>query len=182
MIFYTLLPTEERRALRREYRLRISITLLLFLSCGVVLGIAALLPSYLHTYGTEREALQRQQELLRSRRESGADQIEKAVVQSQALAEKLLSDADKAIYSDILQKIISRRAKDILLGSFAVTSLGTTTSEIVLQGTAATRESLLAFKKSLESESIFSSIELPLSDLAKSRNIAFSMKVTVKKI
>lgn len=183
MIHYILLPTEERHALRREYRLRLAIVMLFFVSCAVALGIVSLLPAYLYSRGQEKEALLRQEALLKSRKESGAEQIEKDLVVSEAIAEKIIANEEKIIYNELVQKIISHRKRDLHITSFALSREMTTTTlaAVTLQGRAGTRESLLDFKKQLEGDKTFLRIELPLSDLAKNKNISFSMRLKARR-
>jgi hypothetical protein len=49
---------------------------------------------------------------------------------------------------------------------------------VVLQGKALTREGLIAFKKNLEQDKRFSGVELPISDLAKSKDIPFALRLS----
>lgn len=181
MIHYTLLPDEEIKTLEREYRTRFLIIALFFISCGVVLGLISLIPSFFLSYVQKNEVSQRAEQIRQSRKASGIDEIEKELVRSQAIAEQITTDEDGIAYSNSIQKIISHRSQQILLSSFEISHvLGTTTPyEAVMQGKALTREALLQFKKELESDTSFSKVDLPLSDLAKSKNINFTLKFTL---
>jgi hypothetical protein len=183
MIHYTLLPKKEMKTLQREYWIRLLVVSIFFISCAVVLGIITLIPSYVYTQVQERQALLHKDELLKSRKESGADQVEKSLVESQTIAQKIIEDSDMVAYSDIVQKIISHRSNQILLSGFGLShGEGTSTpTQIVVQGGAVTREALLNFKKGLDNDTSFTHIDLPLSDLAKSKNITFTVQMTLNK-
>lgn len=178
MIHYMLLPKDEMKALRREYRVRLSIAVLFFLSCAVALGIAALIPSYIYTHSQQIEVAVRKAEIEKNRKASGADQIEKDLAESQIIAEKIARETDSISNSSVIEKVISHRIPSISLSSFEVArALGSTTpTKVIIQGKAQTREALLDFKKGLEGDSSFADIELPLSDLAKSKNITFAVR------
>lgn len=181
MIHYMLLPKEEMKLLRKEYRLRLCIIALFFISCAVVVGIIALVPAYLEAQQKMAEAQSRLAAYEKSEVASGANQIEKELIQTQVLAEKILAEENNVIASEIIQKIVSHRSNSISLFSFQFSrEAGTSTpTSVVVQGRAATRENLLAFKKALESDKTFSAVDLPLSDLAKSRNISFTVRFTI---
>ncbi len=183
MIHYILIPEGERRALRREYRLRITIVAFLFVSCALVVGIGSLLPVYIFSYGQEREAILREEAVRKSRIESGADQIEKDLIITQAIAERILAEKDPVSYTGLIQKILSYRKKEILVAAFEFTKDVSTSTlgRVSVQGKALSREALLEFKKSIEGDKTFTDIELPLSDLAKSKNLDFNLRFKIRK-
>lgn len=181
MIHYMLLPKEEMRILRREYRVRLSIIVLFFASCAILAGMIGLLPSFAQVRAEKKELLAKFEELEKTRKENGAEQIEKDLLRSQAIAKKILETENDAVYSSIVEKVIAKRPQQVAL-SFL--DLGrsedtATTTLMSVQGKAANREALLEFKKRLESDPAIKSVELPLSDLAKSRNVAFTVKIMV---
>jgi hypothetical protein len=147
-------------------------------SIAFVLGVAALFPSYLYTRNVEKEVIAHRDALLSSRKKSGADEIEKVLYLNQVTAQKIISEEDKVIYANLVQNILQNRNKDIILYSMSLdkTTATSTVVGIDIRGKAATRESLLKFKKSLEESRMFSTVDLPLSDLAKSSNIEFGVK------
>lgn len=180
MIHHTLLPKEEMKMLRREYRIRLSVIALFFISIAVVIGILCLIPTYFYIQVQAKEASAHRVALEENRKASGADQIEKDLIRSQSIAERILVEGGTALYSSTILQVISHRSKDILLSSFTFspTTTGTSTPiEVRVQGKAATREALLNFKKGLENDTSFSVVDLPLSDLAKSRDIGFTVKI-----
>jgi hypothetical protein len=183
MIHYILLPAGERHALRREYRLRLGIVLLLFVSFGLVIGMVSLVPSYLYTLSQEKRALVDKEAVQKSRIENGADQVEKDLVLSQAIAEKIWAEKDPVVYNMILEKIISHRKKSIQITAFQLNrEVATTTiAKLSVEGKAPTRESLLQFKTELENDKTFTDIVLPLADLSKSKDLIFSMRLKVRK-
>ncbi len=183
MIHYTLIPPEEMRALRREYRMRLCIVISFFVSCGVVLGIISLIPAYLYSRAQESEVALRTEKLQEGRKASGIVQIEKDLSQSQAIAEQITAEMDQIVHSDSIARVVALRPQQVLISSFAFSrASGTTTPyEIIVQGKAPTREVLIAFEKELKESPAFSKVDLPLSDLVKSKNISFALKLSLKK-
>ena len=181
MIHYTLLPEDEMKRLRREYRMRFFIVLLFFISCALFIGIVSLLPSYILSTNKENRALAQAQEVQKKREASGADQVEKDLVKAQTIARKILAENTSFYYSDIIQHILSHRSNKITVTSFeASRDTGTSTPvRVIIQGKAVSREGLTTFKSVLERDSFFTQVELPVSDLAKSKDISFSMRLTI---
>ncbi len=181
MIHYTLLPENEVKILRKEYRLRLTIIFLFVLSLAVVVGILALLPSYIHSRSQLLIASEQTKVLEKGRQERGADQIEKELVQAQALVDKIKEHEDGMFFSNNIKDIFNLRTSGISIYSFDISRNESTTTPItvVIGGRASTRESLVSFKESLESDKRFSKVELPISDLAKSKNISFAFRLTI---
>jgi heme exporter protein D len=182
MIHYTLLPEKEIRALKKEYRIRFFVVLLFFVSFAVFVGIVSLIPSYVFSYMQEKQALNDLQSLQDSRRERGTDAIMKDLSDTQQLVNKLKNRHDPIVFSQVIAEIIERKSSQVALNSFQInqSSTASSTLDVSIQGTAQTRDSLLAFRESLEQNPFISKIDLPISDLAKSRDISFALKLTIQ--
>ena len=161
------------KTLRREYRVRFVITLLFFVSCSVVVGIGALTPAFIFSYSQEKEALEKVKVLQKSREESGMEDISKELDRTGVYIKKLQSASSSPDFSPIISQIIGHKNPGISITSFKFSP-----DIIYLGGKAATREGLVEFKKRLESDPGITSVELPVSDLAKSRDITFSLKLS----
>jgi hypothetical protein len=61
--------------------------------------------------------------------------------------------------------------------SFSVMKVATSTYNITIQGLAPTRNSLLTFKTNFENLAPGNKVDLPVSTLAKSTNINFSLQL-----
>lgn len=185
MIHYTLLPEKEIKKLKKEYRTRLVIFLLFFMSCSVFVGIISLAPGYIYSYTQEKEALDRLAELQVKRQADVAGTIKKELSDTTLMINKIKTVNDSVIYTNIVTKIISQKPSGVSIKSFDIQATGeTATSTIVavIQGKALTRESLVSFKERLTSDPLITKVELPVSDLAKSRDISYSIKVSLTPI
>lgn len=180
MLHYTLLPKEETKFLRNEYRIRLLIIALFFISCSVTIGIFSLLPSYIFSISKENSIRRQADDLQKKRQASGVDQIEKDLVKSQAISEKILANENTSAFSDVIQKILSHKEAGLTVNYFEMSrSAGTSTAvSTVIHGKAVNRDILIHFKKSIEGDVAFSKVELPVSDLAKSKDISFAMNIS----
>lgn len=182
MIHYTLLPEKELRALKREYRTRILIVLICFISCGIIVGIISLLPSYILSYTQEKDSIGKLESVKKSRVDNGADTYSKELSDSSDILQSLKKDHDPIIFSEILKRIIQYKNKSVSLNAFQISKTPNASSsiEMMILGKAMTRESLLEFKKNIEQDAGILKVELPLSDLAKSKDVSFSLKINFK--
>ncbi len=183
MIHYTLLPDEEIKSLKREYMTRVFVTLLFFISCGVLAGIISLIPSYIFSYTKESEALKDLQDLKIVKHDVGSDVASKNLSQTQQYISSLKSHQDTIDFAQTISSIVERKIPLISINSFQLTrptSLASTTVDVLIQGKAATRDALVNFKKNLEKDTFAIKSDLPISDLAKSKDIPFTIKITVE--
>jgi hypothetical protein len=182
MIHYTLLPEKEMRILRREYRIRVFIVLIFFISCAIFIGMGFMVPSFILSYTQEKESIRKIELMQKDREVSGIDNILGELSKSGELLKKLKEDADPVVFSDIIRSIINYKSTLISIQAIQITKNkeASSTIEMIVQGKAPTRELVLDFKKKLDQDSRIIKVELPISDLAKSKDLVFSMRITLK--
>ncbi len=185
MIHYTLLPEKEIKLLKREYKTRFLVFLLFFVSGAVLLGIGSLVPAYIYSFSQAKDALSRAKFLQESRQQRGVDEVLKELKQTDLDVKKLQEHQDKVVFSNIITQLISSKTSGIRISSFTFSNVVVDANSkknifaTILQGKANTRENLVEFKKKLESDPSVLGVELPVSDLAKSKDIAFSLKISM---
>ncbi len=105
-------------------------------------------------------------------------EIIKNVDQKLDLIEKAGSDkfvvSEKVINAIILKKLPEIKITDIAYHKDEKTG---PKGQVSIQGTAPSRESLLAFRKALEDDINFQSVNLPISNFVKGSNIQFSLSL-----
>ena len=185
MINYTLLPEKETKSLTREYRTRLFVVLLFFVSCGIAVGILSLVPAYILSYFQEQRALEDVKTMEKGRQDRGTDAVISALASTTDITNRLKAHEDKIVFGDVLARVLLHKPPQVKLTSFQVTKIPVegalpTSVEVVLQGKAATRDALVTFKKELESDVGISGVDLPLSDLAKSKDILFAVKFNLQ--
>lgn len=180
MIHHTLLPEKERNILKREYRIRLAIFLLFFMSCSVLIGILALIPSYILSYSQEKVALNDIEKLQKSRKNSGVDVLLKELSQASKIATKIKNSTKDSSPSKLIALIVSYKNQGITIDSFDIVSSQTATSTMVnIRGKASTRDLLIKFKERLISDGSVLKVDLPVSDLVKNRDIQYNMKISL---
>ncbi len=81
----------------------------------------------------------------------------------------------------IVETILAQKNTGIRLTSFAYVFSDATHATVSIQGYSASRESLVSFVKSLRESTLFASVDSPVSNLAKEKNIDFVITVSVEK-
>lgn len=193
MIHYTLLPEKEMRTLKREYRTRLVIFLSFFVSIAILIGIVSLAPAYIFSHTEEAEVIRSIEALERDRQDRGADIVMQDLKETGDVVKKLKGYNDSVIFSQIVSQVISLKPVSIKINSFNMPSVvpakktsgssatTTPTLEVIIQGKSPTREDLVAFRDNLEADPLVTSVDLPVSNLAKSRDISFSLKILLLK-
>jgi hypothetical protein len=176
---HTLIPPQERRILRNEYHVRAWIILLFALSVSGTIGVASLFPAFLRGSLEERTQLEAIASLEKNKRESGVVNIEQELATDKLLLAVLAEGSDRMLLSAEIQDLIMLKGS-VHITSISVGRLDKAGVRMVVQGVAPTRESLLGFKSKLEA-SPGTSVTLPISQLAKSTNIQFSVEITRSK-
>ena len=173
---HTLLPLHERKSLRIDYYMRLFITFFSLVSVAGVVGIGALFPAYIHALVREQEHLTAAQQLKRSNDESGQTDIENQLRADNAILKRFTVQTHAVRASAAIASIVALRGT-VRITSFVFGTVSTTTVSVMLQGKAPTRADLLAFKSRLENILPAGKTELPISALAKSTDVVFTMNL-----
>lgn len=177
---FNLLPQDHQSFLKKEYRRRRATLILMSLFTLCVLGIITLFPSYLLS-------LQKEKEISTEDLDAGSDIRSEIATLNQTVNDLknnvsivLENDSHKRVYS-ILADVIEKRSKGIVLKSLLYGTEGDDPIKVSVVGVAETRENLLSFTKELETLSMFSNVNVPVSNFAKDRDIEFSLDLIENK-
>lgn len=186
MIHYTLLPEREIRILKREYRTRLVVILLFFMSLSVVVGIISLVPAYVFSSFQEKEASANLNNIKNSDQKNEFESAIKELTSTNDLVKRLNGNKSPMVSSEVVGRIISNKSAGIKLNSIQFSGVSdsaknatTSVTQIIIQGRSVDRETLVKFKNSLEADELFTKIELPVSDLTKSKDITFSVRLSI---
>jgi hypothetical protein len=174
---HTLLPPHERTQLRREYRIRAVIIFCFLLSLAGLVGAATLFPSFIFALNEERSQIALLESLKKDKDENGVTALELDFQRDNSLIDALSVTQKVPRSSVTIQSIVGVR-KEVKLTSLVVDTPTSDSLSIIIQGIAPNRDTLLAFKIRLEDLVPGGSVELPVADLAKSKDLQFSMRIT----
>lgn len=172
-----LLPPDYRKELVKEYRLRLVVVVLTLIGVAFLIGVLFVVPSFLVVSSQERLLVKEQQVQAQVLATSGNTRdIEKTLQASDRRVTLLESLYSRLLLADVLGVILEKKNTGITLTSLQYEYKQDDTM-LVLSGVAKTRDELVAFEHALENEANISSVQLPISDLAASTNIEFTMNL-----
>ena len=176
---HTLIPLAERKRLHREYYMRVTIVSVVAISCAIIVGVAALFPAYIRAW-FDRYAAQGAVAAVRST--ANADKqlnAAKAELGSDNMLVTTLVADEQPRFSDLVRSIAAVR-RSVLIAGFSFAFADAKTISVTLSGVAPTRDDLLSFKARLEAAFPGTKIDIPISQLAKSSNIQYSLKFNLQ--
>lgn len=173
-----LIQPEQKKKIIREYRMRFWVVSLVIFFGLEIISIALLIPSYIisiaqvQSLQLEEKSIQSNSTLAQSA--SSTALLTAATTQMAILAGNSIPvNAAKTIL-DLLSNTSSAIKINGLV--YATQNGG---RQIIIQGTAATREDLVAFSNYIKGQPNVSKIDLPISNFTQAKNINFSMAVTI---
>lgn len=177
---FNLLPPNEKQNIIKEYASRRLILMSLFLCALGLIGITALIPSYLLSRA-------RINELSGDVKRSTA-LIEAKVLEDQAKVVTLtnaklgaLSDVvDDVTIHDLFLNIIEKRGSGVRINALMYRRGDKDLGALTVTGVARDRESLSNFVQVLKGDPIFTKVDLPVSNFAKDKNTNFTIQLSGK--
>jgi hypothetical protein len=173
---FTLIPIEQKKKLIVEYRVRLLIIGVFFVTVIFFLLTTLLLPSYLTVRSSFLSALQTQEEVTRVVVEKNKGDLSHVIEDLR----KNLSVADIGTHEPtvLFEVISSEKGEKIKLQEFTYSAKELPSQFIIrIKGFAPDRKSLTLYQKNLLKHGEFTKVDLPIANLAKDTNINFDMVI-----
>lgn len=180
-----LLPVEEKRKIRRMYRIRVAVVSLCFAAAMIAVSLASLLPSFFAA-SSKYSAAALSSQMAESENAAVKEDLEKRVKDANRAVSLLAGSGGSSSPRGLFLEIISRKPAGIRITAISYSAeapaakggaQGSPPKRVIVGGTAATRENLLSFMNALKSEEMFASADLPISNFVKDRNLDFSINI-----
>jgi len=174
-----LLPAKESMSVKWERRRRIGMVALILFVCTVVLLLLFAIPSAIVTWtgavGFDMQLKATKTLVDLQRKKSGSEVLSDLSSRIDILKETLLQLSP----TTVLETIIGCIPPGVHVSQFSY-SYGEKEVSISIVGRSSTRVALITFGNTLRDSSLFSCVDVPVSSLAKSENIDFSLVLTLK--
>jgi Tfp pilus assembly protein PilN len=177
-----LLPQLEKKKIKKEYKIRLSITASLFVAGLVAIAGILLLPSFIlssYKYNSAVKQLNVEKKKI-SDSSDGIDPIKTAKNVNAQLVVLGQKGYLTPLSYDVFTVIVGYKPKGVKINSIFYDRMeeeGT----VSVNGVSKDRKTLLSFLQSLEQEEMFSSVELPISSFVEGQDINFSIRITIKR-
>jgi hypothetical protein len=171
---FTFLLEDHKERVVRKYRLKL-VVVYIGLSCALfATGVVFSLPSFAALHAKRSVALlEEASSVALGADKTIADEV-KILKEEISLAKKASAQTPVA---STLNKILSRQYGSIVISNMSI-KRGEETITITIEGKATSRDALVSFSKSLQGEPSFTKVDLPVSSLAKSKNIPWTIIIT----
>ncbi len=172
-----LLPPNARKQVQVEYWIRVSSVWVILLGCACIIIGLLMVPSLilvqaqLAVYDGEYQAA--------STQNSVYEKLEQDVQVANGIATQLgTSDGDR-LFSNIISEVEGIAARTVVLNSIAFSRTDIGVQSVQITGESASRLLLVEFRDALENSPLFDSAALPLANLAKDKDVPFSITIIV---
>jgi len=172
---FKLLTEEERQKVAHEYAMRRAIVILFALILVLVAGVIGLLPSYVLSNARQNEVLERTRIIDSSGERGDESNLQAWLVEIDRKLQVLSPVLDTDRPSDFIEKILDQRTTGVSITGFSLLRVKDKIT-LSVSGVALDRQTLIAFENRINSSGYFSEVTLPISNLAKDRNIDFQIK------
>ena len=174
-IHHTLLPNEERKILYKDYRFRVLTVASLTFSSVILIGIVFLVPAFLEAYNFKHAELSLVNSV-NTKVNPNTQVIKDELIKDNMLLNISKNYRNESVFSSLMREVIGER-QNISISSISIEPISSTSTNIVVQGIAPTRDGLLNLKNRLSKLEKVNSVELPLSGLTKSEQVPFSLRI-----
>jgi len=177
---FNLLPEKHKVKAWRDYEVRRLIVGFLLLFAVLLIALISLLPAYFFSEQKNIETKNIAATFSNSEAIKKSGEISTLVSVANKKVSFLKNNKESNI-KQLIEYVVSARVTGVKIISFSFVTKTEGPKELLISGSATNRDTLLLFKKNLESMPGFEGVDLPVSNLAKEKDLTFSLKIFIKK-
>lgn len=172
-----LIPPGTKRSLRIEYWVRVLSVWSILWSIALVVGIGILYPAYIlissqvSAYGDFAK--------MASQEAATIQNVSTSLVQASLQAKEIVDNSAMPVFSEYIKSFESLQGTGIKLNKIGLKRNDSGVEPVSLMGMADSRQSLASFRDRLLAEKFVTSVDLPISNLARDKDIQFTILVTL---
>ncbi len=181
-----LLPVSEKQNIAKIYHLRVAAVCMALAAGVLVVSLVAMVPSYLSAK-TKYDSADGLSKIAKDQATSASQaDMEKVVTSANEKISALQGVSDSDSVRELTTKILAAKGPQVRLTGLSFdlgASVGAkgaqSAKKISVQGVSQGREDLIAFVDALNTEKQFTSVDLPISNFVKEKNIDFAINITL---
>jgi hypothetical protein len=176
-----LITEKQKSAVRLDYYIRlVSVCLIILSTLGLFL-LVYIIPYYVSLSKKEAQVAEQFEAMVKSENKGSANVTASQIVSQTLDKMKAVELSDtKSKPSIYYGKILQSKNTNISLSKISYSLVKGGEVQMVVSGISLDREGLVAFIEDLKVKGGFATVESPVSDFAKDRNIAFTLNITAK--
>lgn len=177
---FNFLPQKNKNQIIIEYLLRVLGYLLIFIFSASIILASLFVPTYFFSK-YKSDAMNSQYKTINQQPIKNIEDPIALIKKVNRYIPILLDTSMTTVsYSDLINKVISLKNPDIKITSISIINSTTVIKTVSINGISNNRDSLTAFKKSLETDGFFDSVTFPVLDFIKSMGSEFSAVLVYK--
>lgn len=172
-----LLPAPAKKNLLIEYWIRVVSVWMVLWSVALIAATSVLLPTYVlieaqvKSYADSAAAA--------SEKVANYESVSVALVEASQQAKMVIDEEKIPLFSYYVNKFESLQQDGIVIKTINLTRADSGVAPILIGGEARDRQSLASFRDRLLADEAVDTVDLPISNLARDKNISFSITVTL---
>jgi len=174
---FNLLPNHSKKIISKDYILRRYAVILGVVVFVQIWLIVFLLPSLVTSYFKNKDLSYQVESMKESNVAKDAGFISDMIVSTNNKLSLYENDFNYPQIVPIIKDVLSYKSQSISFTDFMYEFTGSSSATISLRGRAMTRESLVSFVRNLEASNLFKEVDLPVSNLAKDKDIDFTVNL-----
>ncbi len=178
-----LLPNEEKEILKKGFKIRVFVLLNIFLTIFFIAASIFLIPPYF----LANEQLAVISSLNTSIKPEDENSISKTLLIPTEIQNKINffeTNLKNKKASDAISEVVSLKNSGIKINSMFFNKIpqgGEAEVTMIVSGIAEKRDSLISFQSALRDSGKFRSVDVPVSSLAKDRDLPFSINLIISR-
>jgi hypothetical protein len=172
-----LIPPQAKKGIVREYWTRVVSVWFYTWSAALLGGVLIMVPAYVLI--NSQVSVYEESAKLASEKVATFEDVSKGLAASSLQAGKLVTSFRQSLISERISALRSLEKPGVTLSDFTIGRVDETYAPIQVTGTAQNRQALAAFRDRLLAQPDVASVDLPISNLAKDRDIQFSLLVVL---
>ncbi len=172
-----LIPPAAKKKIIVEYWLRVLSVWCMLLAAALVAAICIMLPPYVLI--NSQVSVYKASADEAARKIADYEEVSTMLVRASTQARMVIDESESELISEYLSTVESLEKPGIVLSEIRVARSATGFEPLFVAGVATDRQSLAAFRDRLLELETVSEVDLPLSNLAKDRDISFSLSAVL---
>jgi hypothetical protein len=174
-----LIPPAAKKKIIIEYWLRVVSVWFYIWTVAILGSVAIMFPAYVLIHS--QVSVYEQSAQTASEKVANFEEVKKQIEHSNELATKMQNQLVLPRMSDYLTLFRSLEGQGVTLSNIEMSRAEAAFSPIRVSGRAESRQALASFRDRISADARVEKVDLPLSNLAKDKDIQFSLTVTLKK-
>ncbi|OHA46452.1 MAG: hypothetical protein A2541_00590 [Candidatus Taylorbacteria bacterium RIFOXYD2_FULL_36_9] len=176
-----LITQKQKKELSFDYLIRlVSVSLLLISLLGIFL-LAYVIPYYLSLKEKDLKVAEQFKSVINSENKENIGESASRIISQTAEELRVIElySQNRPVPSIYFNKIIVNKNSNIQLSKLSFNLSSTNQGQFLVSGVAKNREGLVSFIEDLKAKGGFTSVESPVSDFAKDKNISFTLNIKI---